>query len=117
MDRKKILRNPLLWVLAGLVLYYAFGFLLDDTRGYSQVTTSQALQQLTDHNVKQATLEDKEQRLRLTLDHPVPGVTGTKVLTQYPEQSTDQITQALRASPIRTVGTPRSPSSPCCSRC
>ncbi len=100
MDRKKILRNPLLWVLAGLVLYYAFGFLLDDTRGYSQVTTSQALQQLTDHNVKQATLEDKEQRLRLTLDHPVPGVTGTKVLTQYPEQSTDQITQALRASPI-----------------
>ncbi|HEX5348294.1 MAG TPA: ATP-dependent zinc metalloprotease FtsH [Pseudonocardiaceae bacterium] len=100
MDRKKILRNPLLWVLAGLVLYYAFGFLLDDTRGYSQVTTSQALQQLADHNVKQATLEDKEQRLRLTLDHPVPGVTGTKVLTQYPEQSTDQITQALRASPI-----------------
>ncbi|MGH3608351.1 MAG: ATP-dependent zinc metalloprotease FtsH, partial [Pseudonocardiaceae bacterium] len=100
MDRKKILRNPLLWVIAGLVLYYAFGFLLDDTRGYSQVTTSQALQQLTDHNVKQATLEDKEQRLRLTLDHPVPGVTGTKVLTQYPEQSTDQITQALRASPI-----------------
>ena len=50
MDRKKILRNPLLWVIAGLVLYYAFGFLLDDTRGYSQVTTSQALQQLTDHN-------------------------------------------------------------------
>ncbi|HEX4101892.1 MAG: ATP-dependent zinc metalloprotease FtsH [Pseudonocardiaceae bacterium] len=100
MDRKKILRNPLLWVLAGLLLYYAFGFLLDDTRGYSQVTTSQALQQLTDHNVKQATLEDKEQRLRLTLDHPVQGIHGTKVLTQYPEQSTDQITQALRASPI-----------------
>ncbi len=102
MDRKKILRNPLLWVIAGLVLYYAFGFLLDDTRGYSQVTTSQALQQLTTHNVKQATLEDKEQRLRLTLDHPIPGATakGTKVLTQYPEQSTDQVTQALRDSQI-----------------
>ncbi len=100
MDRKKILRNPLLWVVAGLLLYYAFGFLLDDTRGYSQVTTSQALQQLSAHNVKQATLEDKEQRLRLTLDHPVPGLQGTKVDTQYPEQSTDQITQALRDSPI-----------------
>ncbi|MGH3549413.1 MAG: ATP-dependent metallopeptidase FtsH/Yme1/Tma family protein, partial [Pseudonocardiaceae bacterium] len=103
MDRKKILRNPLLWVVAGLLLYYAFGFLLDDTRGYSQVTTSQALQQLTTHNVKQATLEDKEQRLRLTLDHPIPGADaakGTKVLTQYPEQSTDQITQALRDSQI-----------------
>jgi cell division protease FtsH len=100
MDRKKILRNPLLWVVAGLLLYYAFGFLLDDTRGYSQVTTSQALTQLSDHNVKQATLEDKEQRLRLTLDHSVPGVQGTKVLTQYPAQSTDQITQALRDAQI-----------------
>jgi cell division protease FtsH len=100
MDRKKILRNPLLWVVAGLLLYYAFGFLLDDTRGYSQVTTSQALTQLADHNVKQATLEDKEQRLRLTLEHPVQGVQGTKVMTQYPEQSTDQITQALRDAQI-----------------
>ena len=100
MDRKKILRNPLLWVIAGLLLYYAFGFLLDDTREYSQVTTSQALAQLSEHNVKQATLEDKEQRLLLTLDHPVPGVRGTKVLTQYPERSTSQITQALHDSPI-----------------
>ncbi|MGH3788694.1 MAG: ATP-dependent zinc metalloprotease FtsH [Pseudonocardiaceae bacterium] len=96
MDRKKLLRNPLLWVLAGLLLYFAFGFLLDDTRGYSQVTTSQALQQLSTNNVKQATLEDKEQRLRLTLERPVEGVQGTKVLTQYPAQSTSQITQALR---------------------
>ncbi|MGH3685721.1 MAG: ATP-dependent zinc metalloprotease FtsH [Pseudonocardiaceae bacterium] len=100
MNRKKILRNPLLWVVAGLLLYYAFGFLLDDTRGYSQVTTSRALEQLSAHNVKQATLEDKEQRLRLILDHPVQGITGNKVLTQYPAQSTDQVTQALRASPI-----------------
>ncbi|MBV9161278.1 MAG: ATP-dependent zinc metalloprotease FtsH [Pseudonocardiales bacterium] len=101
MDRKKILRNPLLWVLAGLLIYYAFGFLLDDTRGYSQVPTSQALQQLNAHNVKQATIEDKEQRLRLTLDHPVQGVQGTHVITQYPEKSTDQITQALNEAQIR----------------
>jgi cell division protease FtsH len=104
MDRKKILRNPLLWVVAGLLLYYAFGFLLDDTRGYSQVTTSQALEQLSAHNVKEATLEDKEQRLRLTLDRSVPGVQGTKVLTQYPAQSTDQITQALRNAQIPGTG-------------
>ncbi|MBV8542085.1 MAG: ATP-dependent zinc metalloprotease FtsH [Pseudonocardiales bacterium] len=100
MDRKKILRNPLLWVVAGLLLYYAFGFLLDDTRGYSQVTTSQALQQLSAHNVKQATIEDKEQRLRLTLDHPVQGLQGTKVVTQYPERSTDQIIQSLRDAQV-----------------
>ncbi len=100
MDRKKLLRNPLLWVVVGLLLYYAFGFLLDDTRGYSQVTTSQALEQLSTRNVKQATLEDKEQRLRLTLDRPIQGVEGTKVLTQYPAQSTDEIATALRESQI-----------------
>jgi cell division protease FtsH len=100
MDRKKILRNPLLWVVAGLLLYYAFGFLLNDTRGYSEVPTSQAFVQLSEHNVKKATIEDKEQRLRLTLDHPIPGVQGTLVFTEYPAQSTDQITQALRASQI-----------------
>ncbi|MGH3899702.1 MAG: ATP-dependent zinc metalloprotease FtsH [Pseudonocardiaceae bacterium] len=100
MDRKKLLRNPLLWVVAGLLLYYAFSFLLDDTRGYSQVTTSQALEQLTTRNVKEATLEDKEQRLRLTLNRPIQGVEGTKVLTQYPAQSTDEIATALRESQI-----------------
>ncbi|HWR49030.1 MAG TPA: ATP-dependent zinc metalloprotease FtsH [Pseudonocardiaceae bacterium] len=100
MDRKKILRNPLLWVVAGLLLYYAFGFLLNDTRGYSQVPTSQAFAQLSAHNVKQATLEDKEQRLRLTLDHPIRGVQGTKVFAEYPEKSTDQVTQALSEAQI-----------------
>ncbi|MGH3870543.1 MAG: ATP-dependent zinc metalloprotease FtsH [Pseudonocardiaceae bacterium] len=100
MDRKKLLRNPLLWVVAGLLLYYAIGFLFDDTRGYSQVTTSQALEQLTNDNVKVATLEDKEQRLRLTLNNPVPGIEGTKVLTQYPAQSTDEIAAALLKSRI-----------------
>ncbi len=100
MDRKKLLRNPLLWVVVGLLLYFAFGFLLDDTRGYSKVTTSQALEQLTTRNVKQATLEDKEQRLRLTLVQPVQGIEGTQVLTQYPAQSTDEIAAALRESQV-----------------
>ncbi|MGH3832888.1 MAG: ATP-dependent zinc metalloprotease FtsH, partial [Pseudonocardiaceae bacterium] len=95
MDRKKILRNPLLWVLAGLLLYYAFGFLLNDTRGFSEVSTSQALQQLSEHNVKQAMIDDKEQRLELTLKHPAPGIQGTSLLTEYPERSTDQIYKAL----------------------
>ena len=53
MDRKKLLRNPLLWVVAGLLLYYAFSFLLDDTRGYTKITTSQALEQLASRNVTQ----------------------------------------------------------------
>ncbi|HEU0087577.1 MAG TPA: ATP-dependent zinc metalloprotease FtsH [Pseudonocardiaceae bacterium] len=103
MDRKKLLRNPLLWVVAVLLLYYAFSLLLDDTRGYKNVPTSQALEQLSQRNVKEATLEDKEQRLRLTLSKPVnvDGVSTTQVLTQYPAESTDEITTALRQAQIQ----------------
>ena len=30
MDRKRLLRNPLLWVVALLLVYYAFSTLFDD---------------------------------------------------------------------------------------
>ncbi|MGH4018671.1 MAG: ATP-dependent zinc metalloprotease FtsH, partial [Pseudonocardiaceae bacterium] len=94
--------NPLLWVVAVLLLYFAFSLLLDDTRGYKDVPTSQALTQLSERNVKEATLEDKEQRLRLTLNKPldVEGAQSTQVLTQYPAESTDEITTALRESQL-----------------
>ncbi len=103
MDRKKLLRNPLLWVVAVLLLYFAFSLLLDDTRGYKDIPTSQALEQLSSRNVKEAMLEDKEQQLRLTLDKPldVDGTQTTQVLTQYPADSTDEITTALREAQIK----------------
>ncbi|MQA14602.1 MAG: ATP-dependent zinc metalloprotease FtsH [Pseudonocardiaceae bacterium] len=101
MDRKRLLRNPLLWIVAVLLLYFAFSSLFDDTRGYSDMGTSRALQQLSSGNVTEATLEDKEQRLRLTLEQPVQGVEGTQVITQYPAESTDEITTALREANIQ----------------
>ncbi|MDQ3989264.1 MAG: ATP-dependent metallopeptidase FtsH/Yme1/Tma family protein, partial [Actinomycetota bacterium] len=100
MDRKRLLRNPLLWIVAALLLYLTFSTLLDDTRGYSEITTSRALEQLSSNNVTEATLEDKEQRLRLTLEQPLDGVEGTQVIAQYPLQATDEITTALRESQI-----------------
>ncbi len=100
MDRKRLLRNPLLWIVAALLLYLTFSTLFDDTRGYSEITTSRALEQLSSNNVTEAILEDKEQRLRLTLAQPLDGVEGTQVITQYPLQATDEITTALRESQI-----------------
>ncbi|GGM44882.1 ATP-dependent zinc metalloprotease FtsH [Longimycelium tulufanense] len=93
MDRKRLLRNPLIWILAVLLLYMSFSYLFDDTRGYKQVSTSTALTQLVDGNVKEATLEDKEQRLRLTLNKPVDG--SDLLITQYPAGATDQVFQSL----------------------
>jgi cell division protease FtsH len=52
------------------------------------------LTQLQNGNVKQATLQDKEQRLLLTLNSPTDG--STKIQTQYPSLATPQIFTALR---------------------
>ena len=82
MDRKRLLRNPLIWILAAILVYFTFSVLFDDTRGYKQVPTSTALAQIEGGNVREALIEDKEQRLRLTLNQPVEG--STQVITQYP---------------------------------
>ena len=66
MDRKRLLRNPLIWILAAILVYFMFSVLFDDTRGFKQVPTSVALAQLKDGNVSEAPIDDKEQRLRLT---------------------------------------------------
>ncbi len=100
MDRKRLLRNPLLWIAAVLLLYFGFSTLLDDTRGYSDISTSQALEQLNSNNVSDAILEDKEQRIRLTLEQPIQGAEGRQVIAQYPAESTDEITTALRDADI-----------------
>ncbi|MBV9314128.1 MAG: ATP-dependent zinc metalloprotease FtsH [Pseudonocardia sp.] len=105
MDRKRLLRNPLTWILAVLVLYVIGSQFFDDTRGYVQVPTSVALQQVSDHNVANATIEDKEQRLLLDLIKPIDltkpaNASGApseaaqkaqKVITQYPIGGSDKI--------------------------
>src|ERR1041384_8032336 len=91
MDRKRLLRNPLLWIVAVLLLYYAFTVLFDDARGYTPVKTSQALQQVRDGKVKEATIEDKEQRLKLTLNDGVTFEGHNRLITQFPASSTDEV--------------------------
>ena len=97
MDRKRLLRNPLLWILAAILVYFTFSVLFDDTRGYTQVPTSTALEQITSGNVKDALVEDREQRLRLTLNQPVQG--STQVITQYPAQTSGAIVESLQQAP------------------
>jgi cell division protease FtsH len=97
MDRKRLLRNPLLWILAVLLVYFAFSMLFDDTRGYTSVPTSKAVAQISAGNVKLAELGDKEQQLKLTLNSPIDqdGQQVTKILSQYPAGATPQIFDAI----------------------
>ncbi|SFB08978.1 cell division protease FtsH [Amycolatopsis marina] len=97
MDRKRLLKNPLLWIVAVLLLYFAFSSIFDGDRDYTQVPTSQALEQISGGNVDDANLEDKEQQLKLTLAEPieVDGQQVDKVLTKFPSAASDNIYQSL----------------------
>jgi cell division protease FtsH len=99
MDRKRLLRNPLVWILVVLLLYFLISMLFDDTRGYTEVPTSKAVSQVTDGNVVKAELEDKEQRLKLTLRDPIEqdGQKVTQILTQFPSAATGDIYRQLES--------------------
>jgi ATP-dependent metalloprotease FtsH len=97
MDRKRLLRNPITWILVAILVYVMFEILLDDTRGYTQVPTSAALAEIQQGNVRDALIEDKEQRLRLTLAQPVDG--STQIITKYPLQAGDAVFTALEQAP------------------
>ncbi|NMO89112.1 ATP-dependent zinc metalloprotease FtsH [Actinomycetospora sp. TBRC 11914] len=111
MDRKRLLRNPLIWIVVLFVVYLAVSSLFSDTRGYTQASTSLALQQVDARNVADVTVEDKEQRLRMTLVNPVDvppadGTSGAPVRTnqiyaQYPAAAGGQIFSELRQNPAR----------------
>ncbi|GAA4871817.1 ATP-dependent zinc metalloprotease FtsH [Actinomycetospora straminea] len=107
MDRKRLLRNPLIWIVVFFLVYLGVSSLLSDTRGYTEAPTSLALAQVEARNASEITIEDKEQRLRLTLTNPVqvPGVDGAQPTTtnqiyaQYPAAATDQVFALVRENP------------------
>ncbi|MDN5857287.1 MAG: ATP-dependent zinc metalloprotease FtsH [Pseudonocardia sp.] len=97
MDRKRILRNPLVWILVAILVYFTFSVLFDDTRGYTSVPTSVGLEQIEKGNVAKALVEDREQRLRLDLVAPLDG--SSKIITQYPAQTSGEIVKSLQGAP------------------
>ncbi|MDK8767450.1 ATP-dependent zinc metalloprotease FtsH [Corynebacterium freneyi] len=93
MDKNKVFR------IAGIVgifllLIFAVTTLTDDTRSFREVDTSIALQQIDAGNVAEAQIDDREQRLRLTLKEGIE-VEETEdikeVMTNYPARASDRI--------------------------
>ncbi|AIJ26665.1 ATP-dependent zinc metalloprotease FtsH [Amycolatopsis methanolica] len=97
MDRKRLLRNPLLWIVAVVLIFLAVNTLFDSDRGYTQVPTSQAIAQIDGNNVKEANLEDKEQQLKLSLTNKidVDGQQVDQIITPFPSEATGSIYQKL----------------------
>ncbi|WP_007025427.1 ATP-dependent zinc metalloprotease FtsH [Saccharomonospora iraqiensis] len=97
MDRKRLLKNPLLWIAVALLLYFGISTLADSDRGYTEVPTSQAVEQINSGNVTEATLEDREQQLKLHLENPVAvdGQQATEVITKFPAGASTQLYNGL----------------------
>jgi cell division protease FtsH len=100
MDRKRLLRNPLLWIVVALLIYLLISMLFDDNRGYTEVPTSKAVAQVTAGNVEKADLEDKEQQLKLTLRNPIEqdGQQVKQIFTKFPSGATGTLYSDLLKS-------------------
>ncbi len=98
MDRKRLVRSPLVWIAVVLVIYLAYSYWSDDTRGYTEQTTSVAIAQLQSGKVTNAIIDDKEQRLRLTLSSAIDG--SDKIYAQYPAGASAEVFDAVRNAKI-----------------
>ncbi|RZQ61639.1 ATP-dependent zinc metalloprotease FtsH [Amycolatopsis suaedae] len=97
MDRKRLLKNPLLWIVAVVLLFFGFQMIFDSDRAYTLTPTSQAIAQISAGNVKEANLEDKEQQLKLTLNNKieVDGKQVDQIRTQWPAGAGERIYDSL----------------------
>lgn len=88
MNRKTVFRN-LAIIAVIIVAIWGWSVLRDNNRDYKSVDTSVAISQLTDKNVSEVQIDDREQRLRLTLKNDVDG--SDKISTKYPDGASAQI--------------------------
>lgn len=70
MKNKKIIQIGVIAAVS-LIFIYLITLFSSDTRNFREVDTSVAIAQLNDGNVKEAQIDDREQRLRLTLNNGI----------------------------------------------
>ena len=78
-----------------VILLFALPPLFRGDGGYSEVETSKALAQVEGGNFSKILLNDKEQRLDITLRSPVDG--KSKIAASYPANSSDEIFDAVKS--------------------
>ncbi|WP_018177932.1 ATP-dependent zinc metalloprotease FtsH [Jongsikchunia kroppenstedtii] len=98
MNRKTVFRN--LAILAIIVLaIWGYSVLRDNNRDYKSVDTSVAVAQLNAKNVDSVKIDDKEQRLRMTLKAPNDATKNSKKISaKYPDRASGEIFQDVQNS-------------------
>lgn len=77
MKNNKFLRGPLIWILLVGAIILIGSNLVSGSTGPEKVSTSEAVAAINDNRVSQATLVDREQRIKLTLRD------GTEIESDY----------------------------------
>jgi len=95
MDRKRLARSPLLWIVVGIVFIFLVTQVVSGGSDYTSVKTSEALAQIEAGNVTSATIHDKEDYIDLTLKSAVNG--HTKITANYPDSASLTVFNAVRA--------------------
>ncbi|WP_257183126.1 ATP-dependent zinc metalloprotease FtsH [Corynebacterium cystitidis] len=100
MKNSKVVRYGIIAAVV-LMILYLFTLLGDETRSFQRVETSLAMEQLENQNVKEVQIDDREQRLRITLNEPITveereGV--EEIMAQYPARTTPQVFDAVANS-------------------
>ena len=94
MERKRLIKSPWLWVGLAVLLFFVVQPLFSGGADFTEVKTSVALEQLDSGNVSEATINDKEQTLDLTLDSAVDG--ARQITASYPLEASDEVFDLVR---------------------
>jgi cell division protease FtsH len=93
MNRRRILRSWWLWAIVVIFAVVFLPNLISGSAGYKSEDLSVAQTQITQNNVKKATIKDKEQQLLLELKTPYEG--HSKIESSFPAQYADDLQNVL----------------------
>jgi cell division protease FtsH len=94
MDRKRLVRNPMVWIVLAVLLFTVLSQFVSTGATYKSVKTSEVLAQIQAGNVSSATIHDKEDSIDLQLNTPVDGT--TKITASYPDAASQEIFDLVR---------------------
>jgi cell division protease FtsH len=103
MDRRRIFRSPWFWIAAAALMIFVLQPLFRGSGGFAEVETSKALAQIEAGNYSDVVINDREQRLDITLNSPVDG--EEKITASYPAETSDQIFTMLEERQDRQFDT------------
>ncbi len=97
-DVRRYFRGPVFWVVVVVLAVLVGAQLLSASGGYQKATTSQAIAQIQNDNVKSATNIGTDQTIQLILKNSVDG--ADKIQAQYVEENGRTIADQLLAKKI-----------------